>query len=523
MSSAVSPWILPFRCMAWGCLAVVLTAGMAIPKAGPAVTASPSSREARLRAAQAASPTTPAAELPALVNRWEAAWTRAQASGLLRSQEGREALLGTRRKVLAKLFVDAQPGHGSMNEEQVRASFLAQGEERHVAHVLCGSEAEAQAVLKRLQAGEPFDKVASEASVDPSVAKNKGDLGWIRKKDMVEAFGEPVFAASSGDLVGPLKSEFGWHVAKVREVRNPRPEDFPAVKDGLMKQAAALQESVKRDAALEKLRGRYPLRPAMDVLGADRTTEVRPGDEAKVAGRVAGVAISLREMKQHLAVVLKTMGQSHSLGASTKSQFMQGIADEIRLAAAARAQGLDRRPAAQAALWAGDRRMAFTLFTESYLAKASVPEDQMKAHHEAHSDRFRRVGALRFQVLVAETEDRANDALAQIRSGLPWREAVARYGDPEATGNPEPGWVEVASLQAMLHPTLLKSMVNGALDQPQGPMLGQDGYMIFNVLERRPGPVMPLAECLEAVRADYLKVHGAEMVDRFLDSSARGR
>lgn len=503
-------------------LAILLAAGLLPLHGKPAPAKAPAlSLEARLQAAQAARPATPAAELPALVARWETAWTRAQAMGLLGSLEGRETLDRARRKVLAKALLDARPGHPGMTEEQVRASFLAQGEERRVAHVLCKTEAEAQAVLKRLQAGEPLDKVAAEVSVDPSAIKNKGDLGWIRQKEMVAAFGDPVFAAPVGALVGPMKSEFGWHVAKVHEIRSPKPEDFPAVRDELMKQAASMQDSMKREAALEELRARYPLKPDMAVLGADRTTEVLPGDEIKVAGRVAGTVISLREMKQHLAEVLKTMGQSHSLGASTKSSFMQGIADEIRLAAAAKAQGLDRRPATRAALWAVDRQQAQTLFSAAFLATATVPEETLKAHHEAHSDRFRRVGALRLQILVADTEDRVNEALAQVRLGLPWREAVARFGNPETTGNPEPGWVEVSSLQTLVPPSLLQPMLGGALEKPLGPMLAPDGYMIFNVLERRPGPVFPLAECRAEVRADYLKAHGAELVDRALDGPAR--
>ncbi len=108
-------------------------------------------------------------------------------------------------------------------------------------------------------------------------------------------------------------------------------------------------------------------------------------------------------------------------------------------------------------------------------------------------------------------------ALNQVRMGLPWREAVARFANAEATGNPEPGWLEVASLKALVPPTLMQPLLTGPLGQPVGPMLGPDGYMIFNALERRPGPVLPLAECRDAVRADYLKVHGAAMVERDLD------
>ena len=102
--------------------------------------------------------------------------------------------------------------------------------------------------------------------------------------------------------------------------------------------------------------------------------------------------------------------------------------------------------------------------------------------------------------------------------GMAWRTAVAQFGSVEATGNPEPGWVEVASLKTLVPPTLMRPLLQGPLEQPVGPMLGPDGFMIFNVLERRPGPVMVLAECQDAVRADYLKAHGQDMVDQSLEA-----
>ncbi|WP_243383799.1 peptidylprolyl isomerase [Geothrix alkalitolerans] len=491
---------------------------------GPAVTAAPAPRPPRtvdaeaerLKAIRAAEPGLSAEAARAKLARLEKAWALATAKGLLKTPEWRERRQEGRQSVLGRAFLDTRPSHPGMTEEQVKAAFLAQGEERHVSHLLCKTREEAEAALKRIQAGEPFEKVAAEISVDPSAAQNKGDLGWIRQKQMVTAFGDPVFAAPVGALVGPLQSEFGWHVAKAWEARRETEADFAARRETLLKEAAATQMKMRREAALEVLRPRYPLVPDLTVLGADRTTETLPGDEKKVAGRVAGTAISLRTLKRHLVDVLKTMGSSHSLGAATKARFMEGVADDIRLSEAARKQGLDRRPEVQAALWLEERERAYVRYAEAFLSEAQVSEVELAKHHETFPDRFRQVGALRLQVLVADSKDEVDAALNAVRTGLPWREAVARYANAEATGNPEPGWVEVASLKTLVPPTLMQPLLAGPQGQPVGPMLGPDGFMIFNALERRPGPVMPLGECREAVRADYLKAHGHDLVERSL-------
>ena len=450
----------------------------------------------------------------------EKAWALAEAKGLLKTPEWQESRQEGRLAILGKAYLDTRPGHPGMTEEQVRASFLAQGEQRHVSHLLCKTQEEAEAALKRVQAGEPFEKVAAEVSTDPSAVKNRGDMGWIRQNQVITAFGEPVFGAAVGALVGPLKSEFGWHVAKVWEARRKTAEDFTAERDALLKEVARAQLTMKRDAALGALRDRYPLTPDLNVLGGDRTTEILPGDEKKVAGRVAGTSLSLRALKRHLVEILKTMGQSHALGAATKARFMEGLADDVRLAAAARKQGLDRRPEIQATLWVDERNRAYQAYAEAFLSATKVPEADLERHHQAYPERFRGVGALRLQVLVADSKDRVDEALNQVRMGMAWRVAAAQFGSAEATGNPEPGWVEVAALKAMVPPTLMQPLLQGPLEQPVGPMLGPDGFMIFNALERRPGPVMPFNECRDAVRADYLREQGSALVEQALDQAA---
>lgn len=507
----------------WGlsitCTALSLVAAPPTRPTQVAVQAEPP-LEIRLAALQAVSPGLTPEAARKRIARLEAAWRRAQAKGLLKGAAWAESQQAGRREILGKAYLDARPGHPGMTEDQIFSAYMAQGEQRRVSHVLCKTQEDAEAALKRIQAGEPFDRVASELSQDPSAAINHGDLGWIRQKEMVAAFGDPVFAAAIGAVVGPMKSEFGWHVAKVWEARSPKAGDFPAERPTLVKQAAAAETAMKQEAALGPLRQRYPLRPDMTVLGADRTTEALPGDETKVAGRVAGFPIYLKALKAHLAEVLRTMGQSHSLGAATKGRFMEGLADKIRFAAAAQKQGLDRKPQVRAALWVDEHERAYARLAEAHLAALKIPEADLQKHHQAHPDRFRQVGALRMQVLVADSKDRVDEALSQVRMGMAWREAVNRFASAEATGNPEPGWVEVASLRTMVPPTLMQPLLGGPLGQVVGPMLGPDGFMIFNVLERRPGPVMAFSECQEVVRADYLREQGATLVEQALDQAA---
>ncbi len=74
----------------------------------------------------------------------------------------------------------------------------------------------AERAMARVKAGEPFEKVASEMSEGPS-KKSGGSLGVFGKGEMLPAFEEAAFAAAPGDVVGPVRTQVGWHVILVEE------------------------------------------------------------------------------------------------------------------------------------------------------------------------------------------------------------------------------------------------------------------------------------------------------------------
>ncbi|MEM7323524.1 MAG: peptidylprolyl isomerase [Actinomycetota bacterium] len=83
-----------------------------------------------------------------------------------------------------------------------------------VSHILLETEADADAVLDRLDAGEDFDQLAIETSTGPS-GPNGGELGCAPSSQYVAPFAEAVDAAAIGEFVGPVETQFGFHVLVV--------------------------------------------------------------------------------------------------------------------------------------------------------------------------------------------------------------------------------------------------------------------------------------------------------------------
>lgn len=98
-------------------------------------------------------------------------------------------------------------------------------------HILVPTEAEAKEVAAKLKAGEDFAKLAQELSKDPGSGKEGGDLGWFTTDRMVPEFSEAASKLKAGQVSDPVKTQFGWHIIKVEDVREKKPPSFDEVKD----------------------------------------------------------------------------------------------------------------------------------------------------------------------------------------------------------------------------------------------------------------------------------------------------
>ncbi len=81
------------------------------------------------------------------------------------------------------------------------------------AHILVEQEHQALDLLKKLEEGKTFEALAGEFSKCPS-AKRGGELGSFGKGQMVAPFETAAFALKVGEISGPVKTQFGYHLIK---------------------------------------------------------------------------------------------------------------------------------------------------------------------------------------------------------------------------------------------------------------------------------------------------------------------
>ena len=80
-------------------------------------------------------------------------------------------------------------------------------------HILVGHEYEAKDILRKIQQGEPFEKIAQDFSLCPS-SKQGGNLGQFPKGAMVSAFEKALLTLKPGEVSGIVRTQFGYHIIK---------------------------------------------------------------------------------------------------------------------------------------------------------------------------------------------------------------------------------------------------------------------------------------------------------------------
>ncbi len=123
--------------------------------------------------------------------------------------------------------------------EEQKSRFQG-NEQRRARHILIATGDDEEAARKRIDelaakiaAGESFEELAKAHSEDPGSAKQGGDLGFFGRGVMDAAFEEVAFALAKGEVSDPVRSQFGYHLIKVEEIRAGEGKDFAEVKDDL--------------------------------------------------------------------------------------------------------------------------------------------------------------------------------------------------------------------------------------------------------------------------------------------------
>ena len=186
----------------------------------------------------------------------------AQKRGLEASADYKAQMELARQTILIReLFADFQKTN-PVTDAEIQAEydkFVAanSGKEYKASHILVEKEADAKAIIASIKKGAKFEDIAKKQSKDAGSGAKGGDLDWANPASYVSEFSEALVKLEKGKMTeAPVKSQFGWHVIRLDDVRQaelPKLEDVkPQVAQQLQQQKLAkFQEDLRAKAKVE--------------------------------------------------------------------------------------------------------------------------------------------------------------------------------------------------------------------------------------------------------------------------------
>jgi peptidyl-prolyl cis-trans isomerase C len=187
----------------------------------------------------------------------------AERRGLQGTPEYKTTMEFARQSVLIQaLFKDFEkknpPDEAEARAEYDKIKAANGGQEYRARHILVEKEDEAKALIAQLKAGAKFEDLAKKNSKDPGSAENGGDLDWANPGNYVPEFSAALVKLQKGQVTDvPVKSQFGYHIIKLDDVRTTQFPSFDEVKGQILQRQSQAKLAKFRDDLKTKAKTDY--------------------------------------------------------------------------------------------------------------------------------------------------------------------------------------------------------------------------------------------------------------------------
>lgn len=279
-----------------------------------------------------------------------------------------------------------------------KAARYTTQEERKARHILVNfgadkdaAKAKAEGYAASAKAGQNFSELARQNSDDSGSKELGGDLGWVKRGQMVEKFEQALFELAAGSISNPVETEFGWHVIRTDEIK---PSVVRAFED-----AAVQAELIDLYQARERQRSYQENLEKIEQLAFENPTALEP-------------------VAQDLGLTLKTTEWFTRAGGA-------GIAANDAVKAAAFSQEVLTDGENSKPLTIGENRVAVVRKAEYEAPRQRSLEEVTEVVRDT----------LRLEQARARARNDAAEVVAEAKAGTPLEQAVlSRNGDWRTPG-----------------------------------------------------------------------------------------
>ena len=399
----------------------------------------------------------------------------------------------------------------SVDGEDIKRAFVEMdfNRERLLSRILVRNRADLQEVGRGLNSGEDFTALAARFAANDLFAKQgDGVVDWVGRTQAERRFGIPFEVFSGlplGQVAEPVQLAGGWQIFRFTEERETALANyFEEVDEFVRRERIRASE----EEEFEALRHRYDVR--LDQQGVDilfgRSGNTLTEDELHqtlyaYSGGVISVAEGLGALQ---AAGIQDVQRDSALVVDRIARLLL----PVRLFAA-EAQKRGWPEEADFSQWRERKRRQLILdqlFKEA-TAEAAPDEDEIKAHYEAHKDRYRTQEVVFVHELWTAEEENARILREEWESGaeiadLLDRPGVRSHAGVGGHGVREHGWeMRLLRLYKPRYPELVEAAFAAEPGELVGPLESSSGFAVFRVLRREGGEIQPFAEARQRVVA----------------------
>jgi len=186
----------------------------------------------------------------------------AEKQGIKASKDYQQQVeLAAQTILIRELFASYQQKHpitdADAKAEYDKFAAANGGQEYHARHILVDSEDKAKAIIDEIKKGAKFEDIAKKESKDPGSGANGGDLDWATPGNFVPEFSAAMVKLNKGEMTDtPVKTQFGWHIIRVDDVRKAELPPFEQLKPQIVqqlqqRQLQAYQEELRSKAKIK--------------------------------------------------------------------------------------------------------------------------------------------------------------------------------------------------------------------------------------------------------------------------------
>jgi peptidyl-prolyl cis-trans isomerase C len=185
----------------------------------------------------------------------------AEKKGLPRNADVQRQLDNARQDILIRALIRDHLKANPIKDDEVKAEYdkvrqQAGDKEYRARHILVEKEDEAKQIIEQLKKGAKFEDLAKK-SKDTGSAQSGGDLDWNTPQTFVKEFSEAMVKLEKGKTTEtPVKSQFGYHVIRLEDVREAKAPPLEQVRPQIQQElerhrVQALQQSLRTKAKIQ--------------------------------------------------------------------------------------------------------------------------------------------------------------------------------------------------------------------------------------------------------------------------------